>query len=170
MAVGTFRKSLIKSSLIKPIVHTSFDAVTDEAYLREISGVLASLLSKCLGVPFGFGIDIEGLRGDCPVPIQFADQMIEISRDLHRRGQKLRFRVKPSANGFMVKDFVDLYKRIIDALHPQNAGTHVFKVGKSKRIDVTLKGERRRQIYSYPYTWNREHIGTELCHKSPGHT
>jgi len=151
MAVGSFRKSLIKSSKFKPIVHTSFDAVTDEVYLREISNVLASLLGQCLGVPFGYGIDIVGLRGDCPIPVQIANQMIAISHDLHRRGGKLRFRVKKRSSGYKIKDYVDLYSRIIDAL-----GSHVFKIAKSKKIDVTVKGERRRQVYSYSYIWTRE--------------
>ena len=113
---------------------------------------LGDLLSCCFGTHFGLGVNVLHIRSDVPVPKKYIPAFAKISRQLHRMGGKTRFRVN-GASGFMVKSYLDLYKRIIERLFPVEAGRKcgLLKVQKPKKIRV---GPKREQKYLYSYVWD----------------
>lgn len=117
--------------------------------------ILAEILSKCMGKPFGRGIDVVRIRGDARVPEKYAHILMRLVAKLHRMGTKnggkTRFRVKKHrrVNGYHIKDILDLYKRTTDIVVGHNA----FALQKPKKIVVGRKNGKRVQKYIYTYTW-----------------
>ena len=143
--------------------HSMFvNAVTGRkgGFLFECYRTLSDLLSKCLGQPIGIGFDILALRSDIPVPAAYATALSQLSRELHRFGGKFRFRVKRSTH--MIKDYVDLYKRVVDTIFPvvvcNKRVCSLLIVEKPRKIDVTKAGEKRVQKYIYSWRWNQDHV------------
>jgi len=148
--------------------HSMFvNAVTGSKgdFLFECYRALSDLLSKCLGQPVGIGFDILALRSDIPVPATHATALSKLSRELHRFGGKFRFRVKKRST-HMIKDYVDLYKRVVDRIFPLvvcNKGVcSLLRAEKPRKIDVTKPGKKRTQKYTYSWRWNHDHVRTLL--------
>ena len=117
--------------------------------------ILGEILSECMGKPFGRGVDAVKIRGDAIVPEKYALDLMRLVGKLHtfsrKTGGKTRFRVKKyrRTNGYHVKDFLDLYKRLTDLVVGHNA----FVLQKPQKIVVGRKNGKRVQRYTYTFKW-----------------
>ena len=123
--------------------------------LSKYHRILEYILGKCMGKPFGRGIDVVRIRGDAIVPEKYAPDLMRLVAKLHKlsgkTGGKTRFRVKKHrrTKGYHVKDFLDLYKRLTDIVVGHNA----FALQRPQKIVVGRKKGKRVQKYLYTYTW-----------------
>ena len=97
--------------------------------LSKYHRILEYILGKSMGKPFGRGIDVVRIRGDYIVPEKHAPTLMRLVGKLHKlsgkTGGKTRFRVKKHrrSQGYHVKDFLDLYKRVTDMVMGHNGFT-----------------------------------------------
>ena len=91
----------------------------------------------------------------CSIAGPYAPTLMRLVGKLHKlsgkTGGKTRFRVKKHrrSQGYHVKDFLDLYKRVTDMVMGHNA----FAMQKPQKIVVGRKNGKRLQKYIYTYKW-----------------
>ena len=111
---------------------------------------LIDTLGKVVGSDFAQGGGVV-ISSNELVPKQYAAQLKGITRKLGRNGGKARFRVtKNRLNGFRVKDYLDLAKRLSEVMVPKHGMLSVDKFRKTRRDRGKVK-----QDYFYNYHWEK---------------
>ena len=111
-------------------------------------------LSAVLCTDFNIGTDIVKLKANICIPSDYRKKFAHLVKSLSKYGGKLRFRIakKRRANGYYVKDAVDLFKRLTDVIFPQLGGYNMFVMKKPQKIAIWVNG-KRVQPYVYTFVW-----------------
>jgi len=131
-------------------------------------------LSGVLCTDFNIGTDIVKLKAKICIPSDYRKKFAQLVKRLSKYGGKLRFRISKNrrANGYYVKDAVDLFKRLTDVIFPQTGGYNMFVMKTPQKGCVRVNGNRV-QHYMYTFVWKgikdniaRFHIPNECVIKS----